>query len=106
MITFWLLGGQNENWIWELKRENQMDFKLKVFVPTITYHLFFRKYAIFCFKILYKRAAKIIEPTWLDFLSKNVSNYETDAVLPKMVKGISYIGTHVRWKIWKLGVGE
>ena len=29
----------------------------------------------------------------LDFLSKNVSNYETNAVLPKMVKGISYIGT-------------
>ena len=75
-----------------------MEFKLKVFVPTISYLLFFRKYAIFCFKILYKRAAKIIEPTWLDFLSKNVSNYETNAVLPKMVKGIS-VSSNVVGKI-------
>ena len=74
-----------------------------LFHPFITF--FFRKYAIFCFKILYKRAAKIIEPTWLDFLSKNVSNYETNAVLPKMVMGISYIGTLLCWKIWKFGGG-
>ena len=87
-LRFDYIGGQLKlNLGTKTWKSNGFYKRCRCLCPSLhTSHLFFANILFFASKSNIKGQPRSLN---LDFLSKNVSNYETNAVLPKTVKGIS-----------------